>query len=305
LTLAPEPHTEFSSATNVSTQDSWVGRLELEFKSEGSNTKLTHSLHQGPLRVQRAFQETDGSCHVYLLHPPGGVVAGDVLDISVLAEKASHCVLTTPAAGKFYRVIAGKPPQVQRNLLRVDESSLMEWLPQETIFFRGTKARMETHIQLSGAAQYLGWEINCLGRRASGEKFDSGSVSQALTLSRDGKLLHRERLDIKACVDNPLQVGRWGLAGQSVFGTLVAVLPFEMLGLDQHLEDSLEKRLMAMLSRNRAAPYWGVTFKSGVILVRYLGDSSHECRAGYVRVRNFLLKNLRAIEAVSPRVWAT
>ena len=62
---------------------------------------------------------------------------------------------------------------------------------------------------------------------------------------------------------------------------------------------------MAMLSRNRCAPFWGVTFKSGVILVRYLGDSSHECRAGYVRVRNFLLKNLKNIDAISPRIWAT
>ncbi|MFT4712156.1 MAG: urease accessory protein [Candidatus Azotimanducaceae bacterium] len=305
MTFAPEPHTEFSSDANVSTQDSWVGKLELEFKSEGSKTRLTHSLHQGPLRVQRAFQETDGSCHVYLLHPPGGVVAGDVLDISVLAEMASHCVLTTPAAGKFYRVIAGKKPQVQRNLLRVDEDSLLEWLPQETIFFRGTNARMETHIQLGGAAQYIGWEICCLGRRASGEKFDSGSVLQALTLSRDGKLLHRERLNIQAGVDNPLQSRRWGLAGQSVFGTLVAALPLDRLGFDQYLEDNLEKRLMALLSRNRAAPYWGVTLKSGLILVRYLGDSSHECRAGYVRVRNFLLRNLKNIDAVSPRVWAT
>ena len=287
----------------------WIGKLALEFSGASRVTRMVHSLHYGPLRVQKAFQESDGSCHVYILHPPGGIVAGDQLMISISAEEDSHAVLTTPAAGKFYRVMDGKHSQIQRNFLKVKSRSLMEWLPQETIYFRGADADLSTEIDLEAEAEFIGWEINCLGRRASGEKFETGSVVQTLSLSKSGKLLHRERFKVEAARDNPVQKNRWSLAGQDVFGTLVAFLPFDEFEYDvlpeKHLEESLENRLMSLLVRDGSAPYWGVTIKSGVLLVRYLGDSSQKCRSGFVDIRFFLLKQFKGIEAVSPRIWAT
>lgn len=283
----------------------WSANLELQFESRQGLTRMTHSQHSGPLRVQRAFQETDGSCHVYLLHPPGGVVAGDELEINIVAHADTHAVLTTPAAGKFYRVLADKQPQTQKNILKVKSAGLMEWLPQETIFFRAVNARMETHIHLEGSAQFIGWEVNCLGRQASGEVFDEGSVRQELNVSRDGKLLHRELVRLQAGADNPLQKSRWGLAGQDVFGTLVAVLPFAAMGNDDYSAVSLEEQLMGLLSRESGAPYWGVTLKSGVLLVRYLGPSGQKCREGFGRVRKLLMSLARQVEIVDPRIWST
>ncbi|MDG1204227.1 MAG: urease accessory protein UreD [Pseudomonadales bacterium] len=283
----------------------WMASLELEFESRQGLTRMTRSQHCGPLRVQRAFQETDGSCHVYMLHPPGGVVAGDELAINVVAHKDTHAVLTTPAAGKFYRVLANKQPQIQKNILLVKSGGLMEWLPQETIFFRDVNARMETHIQLEGSGQFVGWEINCLGRQASGETFDAGTVRQELNVSRDGKLLHREMVRLQAGANNPLQQSRWGLADQNVFGTLVAVLPFELMGYEEYSAVTLQEQLMDMLSRDTAAPYWGVTLKSGVVLVRYLGPSGQRCREGFSAIRKMLMDNARHAEIVEPRIWST
>ncbi|MEJ6704427.1 MAG: urease accessory protein UreD [Pseudomonadales bacterium] len=309
MTIPTSESTKFVDVPNVSDNGSskpgWAASLELEFESRQGLTRMTHSHHRGPLRVQRAFQETDGSCHVYMLHPPGGVVAGDELVINIVAKAGTHAVLTTPAAGKFYRVLANKQPQTQKNILLVKSAGLMEWLPQETIFFRDVNARMETHIQLEGSAQFVGWEINCLGRRASGEIFDAGSVRQELNVSRDGKLLHRELIRLQAGQDNPSQQSRWGLAGQHVFGTLVAVLPFELMGYEEYSAVPLQEQLMAMLSRDAAAPYWGVTLKSGVLLVRYLGASSQRCREGFSAIRKMLMSNVRQVDIVEPRIWST
>ena len=133
MTIPTSESTKFVDVPNVSDNGSskpgWAASLELEFESRQGLTRMTHSHHRGPLRVQRAFQETDGSCHVYMLHPPGGVVAGDELVINIVAKAGTHAVLTTPAAGKFYRVLANKQPQTQKNILLVKSAGLMEWLP--------------------------------------------------------------------------------------------------------------------------------------------------------------------------------
>ena len=84
--------------------EGWCAELELCFARSESRTVLATRRHRGPLRIQRAFYpEPGGVCHAYLLHPPGGVVAGDRLAINVELDEGAQVLLTTPAAGKFYR----------------------------------------------------------------------------------------------------------------------------------------------------------------------------------------------------------
>ena len=57
---------------------SWKAKLQLKFVEENNKTILSHRSHQGPLQIQKLFYpESNGACHVYILHPPGGVVGGD------------------------------------------------------------------------------------------------------------------------------------------------------------------------------------------------------------------------------------
>ena len=56
-------------------------------------------------------REGSGCCHLYVLHPPGGVVAGDSLDVRLQLTEAAHVLITTPGAGRFYRTDAGLHPQ--------------------------------------------------------------------------------------------------------------------------------------------------------------------------------------------------
>ena len=84
----------------------WVARLALRFEQRAGRTVLAHRSHEGPLAVQKPFYPEGDVCHVYLLHPPGGVVGGDRLTIEIEVASDAHAVITTPAAGKFYRSAA-------------------------------------------------------------------------------------------------------------------------------------------------------------------------------------------------------
>ena len=84
-------------------QPTWSARLSVHLAQINDQTKLTFQKHSGPLRVQKHFPQADGSCHIYILHPPGGLVGGDSLFVEILAAANTHTVVTSPSAGKAYR----------------------------------------------------------------------------------------------------------------------------------------------------------------------------------------------------------
>ena len=122
LTEAPQP------------AQGWPAELHLGFARDAARTALVERRHLGPLRVQRPFYpEGEGVCHVYLLHPPGGLVAGDDLQVSARVEPGAHALLTTPAAAKLYRSRAASGPARQVQRFEVQGDGILEWLPQESI----------------------------------------------------------------------------------------------------------------------------------------------------------------------------
>lgn len=117
---------------------SWHGHLTLDYRLDGART-IAHDRHHGPLRVlQRLYPEGDAICHHVLVHPPGGIVGGDVLDIDARLAPGSHAVITTPGATRFYR--SAGPEAVQNLKAQLAEGARLEWLPLETIAYQDSIA---------------------------------------------------------------------------------------------------------------------------------------------------------------------
>ena len=270
--------------------EGWRAELSLRFEPRGEQTRLVRHAHRGPLRVQRPFHpEGDGTCHVYLLHPPGGVVGHDQLHIEAAATADTRGLVTTPGAGKLYRS-HGKRATVHQELY-VQAGAQLEWLPQETIAFCGAHARLHTRIELEPGGQFFGWELLCLGRPACDESFDRGRLSQRIELFQGGELRWLERSLIDG--GSPMLRAPWGLRGRSVLGTLVCA-PADAAWLD-----------VARAVDSNGDVELGVSFVRGLLVARVLADGAEQARAAFESLWRALRPLYAGSEAVRPRVWNT
>jgi urease accessory protein len=266
----------------------WQAGLELGFRATSRRTVLAERRRYGPLAVQRPFYPEGGVCHVYLLHPPGGMVGGDSLDIGVTLGEGAHALLTTPGAAKFYRSNGGLARQSQH--FAVADGASLEWLPQENIFFPGTRARLETKIELVGDARLAWWEVHCLGRPVIDEAFDSGWLDSALCIERDGQPLVAERLRLDPQTRRRLS----STAGLPVVGSL----------LFSHAT-AAELDACRLLIAHSASDEAAATLLDDILVVRYLGDSTETARRLFTAVWQRLRPALLGHRPAPPRIWAT
>jgi urease accessory protein len=269
----------------------WRAELDLGFERRGPRSVLALRRQEGPLAVQKPlYPEGEGVCHAIVLHPPGGIAGGDELEIAVRAGDRSHALLTTPGAAKWYRT--GGPWAGQHLAIEVGDGACVEWLPQETIVFDGALASLRTEVTLAPDARYLGWEILCLGRSGSGERYTHGACRVATDIRCGERPLWRERGSIAGAtrlLESPA-----GLGGASVCGTLLASAP--------EIGDELLRACRDIEPREGRG---AVTRLPRVFVARYLGDSSEAARAYFVLLWRLLRPALLGRDAVEPRIWST
>ncbi len=272
-----------------SLKDSWVAKLELNFSKSKSKTFLSKRKHVGPLTIQRPFYPEDGVCHLYLLHPPGGVVGGDQLTLDVKTDINSNALITTPGATKIYRSGNGRHSTINQNFIISQDSSL-EWLPMETIIFPGAQSKIFTKFSLTGNAKIAAWEVQCLGRPAIDESFDSGSLKFNLELWRDGIPVLLDKIKVDQFNLNNVV----GLRGYPVFGTfLISNVNESVLALIRDELVSNEEYISA------------VTRIEGVAIIRCLGNKAHLIQDLFRKIWQKTRPIVFDRVTVSPRIWAT
>ena len=267
----------------------WPAALRLGFALRDGRTRLVDRYRHGPLAVQRAFYPEGDVPHCYLLHPPGGVVGGDRLEVDLGIGEGAHALITTPGAAKLYRS-AGAEARVAQHL-RVADGGVLEWLPQETILFPGARARVATEVELAGTARFIGWEVQCLGRPANGERFDRGRADLALAIRRDGRPLLLERLRVEAGAGLD---GASGLRGHPVAATLVAA------GTGPEDLEAVRAGIPA-----EPALTWAATRVDDLLVVRALAGYAEPAHRLLRAVWGILRPRLLGRPPCPPRIWAT
>jgi urease accessory protein len=271
----------------------WHGHLELTYSRDAGRCRV-HDRHEGPLRILRTLHpEGPDVCHNVLVHPPGGIVGGDVLELSATLQDGTHAVLTTPGATRFYRS-AGLPAR-QSVAVRVADGARLEWLPLETICHPGADADSCLRFELAPGAETIGWDIVALGLPASGEPFTSGRYRQQIELP--GAWLERGTI---AAADTRLLDSPLGLAGRRVVATLwfAAGRP-----LDDARREALLEEARTVVSDE---PFAGVTAPNAhAVVLRALAERVEPVMALFTRVWTRWRETAWQRAACPPRVWRT
>ena len=247
----------------------WQARLRLDFEAGPDRTLLARREQRGPLAVQRPFYPEGSPCHVYVLHPPGGLVGGDVLSIEVRVGEGAQALITTPGAAKLYRS-AGPAPPSRCSGSGWRRAGPWNGCPRRTSSSPVPRLRLRTELDLEPGAAFIGWEVQCLGRPAIGERFETGGRTSAFSYAATG---------CPCCwtgcgwTDGQGLDGAAGLRGYPVTGTLVAcpALPADLEAVRADAAPTLEPDLP-----------WGATLLGDLLVVRCLAQGTEPVRRLFV-----------------------
>jgi urease accessory protein len=273
----------------------WHARLTLAYRLDAGTTRLDFR-HDGPLRILKSLHPEGPVCHNVIVHPPGGLVGGDTLDVDVTLAPATHALLTTPGATRFYRSAGERA--LQAVTARVAEGARLEWLPLETLVHSGAHADNRMRFELEPGAEMFGWDCVALGLPAADAPFVAGDYRHDIAVGP--RWLERGRT---AAGDLELLEGPCGWAGRRALGTLwfAAGTPIA--------DDRREALLQAardLLGTHALAPTSGATApQPDVVVVRALAprvEPIHDLLAAVWRAWRPLAWGR---EACVPRVWRT
>lgn len=277
----------------------WKARLVLGYSKGSDKTVLSKMQFEGPLRVQRPFYPEGERCHTYLLHPPGGMVSGDQIDIDVSVDQGAHTLITTPSAGKIYSADSANVVQTQNINLTVSDGASLEFLPQENILFNGANARLSTTINITERSKLVAWDIVSFGRPHGGYWFESGALAQQISIAVDGvPVLHEGfKTDPELWVlDSPV-----GLMGHKHMASLFIAVPDKEQDysnwvelIRQHLDDIDASALMV-----------GVTQRRKLIIVRALAKDVELLRNTFISIWQNIRPHVLGAEPIMPRIWLT
>ena len=267
----------------------WQALLRLKLCHREHRTQLVPIERYGPLSVQRPFYPEGECCHVYLLHPPGGVVDGDSLELQLDHEPDSKALLTTPGATKFY-ASAGDTARVRQHF-EVASGAQLEYLPNENIYFPGARVDSITTVDVKPGGTVMLWEKHCFGRPANHEFFDKGKLVSQIVLNRDGRPVFIDR----QCLD-PRELNRAsGLRGYAVIGS------FLIYGMEP------DRDLIGKLQQITAANgICAITCpQDNLLIARYIGNSTSDLDDYFVSLWELTRSRALNRAACHPRIWRT
>ncbi|WP_440532270.1 urease accessory protein UreD [Variovorax sp. YR566] len=274
----------------------WHARLHLAYQQEAART-VARFRHDGPLRIlQSLYPEGDTVCHNVLVHPPGGLVGGDTLDIDIEAADGSHGLITTPGASRFYR--SEGELALQRTRIRLAAGARLEWLPLEAICYSGCQAENRLSIEIAPGAELIGWDVTALGLPNANQPFERGTYLQHIEVP--GVWLERGRID---AADHRLLQSPIGLGGHRCMASLFFVAGSPVA---RARRDALLAQARTLLEASPLFDSAGATSPHPeVVMLRVLAPVVEPAMQLLRQVWQAWRSELWQLPAATPRIWAT
>ena len=218
------------------------GALAYEFEGSSSRTVLTRSSCTSPWHhFPPSYLDDSGCAFTWLVNPSGGLVGGDHLSVEAQLHARTHVFMTSPSANRVYRSLS--EPALQEIRLSVGADARLEWVPEITIPFAGSRFRQSIHVDLAPGATVVLWDAMASGRVARHERWAFASLENEICISGSlGKsVAERYRLVPGLLPESVGLVGSWDyVASLFIIGDAVETEVWERL--DEMLATILEQR---------------------------------------------------------------
>jgi urease accessory protein len=270
------------------------GTLSYEFERAGPRTILTHSSCTSPWHhFPPSYLDDSGCAYTWLVNPSGGLVGGDHVSVEAHLHAGTHVLMTNPSANRVYRSLS--EPAVQEVQISVGPDARLEWLPEVTIPFAGSRVRQSIRVDLAPGATVVLWDAIASGRVAMRERWVFAAVENEICIrtALGGSVVERYCLIPGQLPELVGLVGRWDyMASLFVIGD--AVDADVLKRLDEVLAAILEQRPGLVLGgvSTPAAPGLAIKF-----VARSAPDLTETLEAIWAAIRenlwNLSVSNLR------------
>ena len=289
----------------------WSASLDLRFGTRRGQTVLLQNTHRGPLRLIKALKadgETSAAAggqtrlDAMIVHPPGGLAAGDSLRLRIDLEEGARVRSSTPGSQKWYRGRASASTHIQ-----VARGAQLEWLPQPSIVYDGAFVDQSLRVDLDADCAMVGSECLELGRRSMGERFANGWLRQSIRINRAGRPVWQEFTD--AAADAPLWGASAGWAGRVVCASVWAIGVHGATWDEAALVD--QWRAMVTTATGQGAGQDGrllggaTCMAPGIVLAKILGDEADTVSALAQQLWALARPPVLGEAAQAMRIWAT
>lgn len=157
------------------------GSLSYEFERAGPRTILTRSSCTTPWHhFPPSYLDDSGCAYTWLVNQSGGLVGGDHLSVEARLHARTHVLMTSPSANRIYRSLS--EPALQEIRLSVGPDARLEWVPEVTIPFAGSRVRQSIHVDLAPGATVVLWDAMASGRVARQERWAFASVENEICI---------------------------------------------------------------------------------------------------------------------------
>jgi urease accessory protein len=264
-----------------------VGELSLEYAKRDHQSVITRSYCTTPWHLlPPIYLDETGAAYTLLVNPSGGLVGGDRLSVEMKLDKEAHVVISAPSANRIYRT-EGKL-SAQHIKLTVGAGAILEWFPEHSIPFAGSRFRQTLHAKLAPGATLLLWDALASGRIARGERWAFTDLENEIRITTASGSSLLERYVLHPATD----LGVVGLAEEwnyvaSLYVVNDAIASEVWSGLESKIAAILETRPGDVLGGVSTPPVPGLAIK---LLTRTAPDLTSMLDALWASVREGLWK---------------
>lgn len=252
-----------------------IGELRLGFSMRRGRSELTDLYRAAPLLVQQALYWDEAMPELpicSIISVGGGVLQGDRYKIDITVGEGACAQVTSQGANRIHRMDANYASQHQT--VTLGAGAYLEYLPDFTIPYRGSRFINETDVVVAEDATLLYGEMVMSGRKHhhEDERFGLDLLSMAVSMRRpNGPELFAEKLLIEK--SDPTVNFAAVMGGFDAFANIMCVTPQDVAARIRERFETLfpveERRAIAGVSR----------LPNGVgLMLRVVGVESYDVR---------------------------